>query len=634
MKKRSPEITPPASGVRGKRILVTRPAAQAEALCQLIEQAGGECGRLPLLAIDSEGDAAAQRLRLCEALAWDAWIFTSANAARAFAGLDPLTVSEQDRPAIYAIGAATAAAVRDAGFPRVRSPEGGSSSEALLELAELRDVRGHRFMIVTGAGGRDHLASTLRARGAEVETIALYRRRPLNYEASRVEAEIAIADAIVVTSGEGLDQLWKLTEEALRPMLRHRKLVLPSQRVVEKAVQEYGFESLRVPADLSDQGVLDCLSAWLSPAEASMNETPITPEPTAAPPSEPASAAPGGAPAGGRPAAVLPWMLCLLLSCGLGFAAWHLWHLQQRERLEGEALRSGLTQLQLQTRELESQAATLTGRQTDLARSAQRSNLDLTTLQERFDQSDQVLGRISEELLGGRTRFQLSIVEQLLVNASDRLLLERDVPAAVTALEISDRRLAALNEPRLYKVREAISEERAALMAVPRVDLTSATLSLSSLINRAPQLPLRSAPDRLRSRASANAHSDAEDPWYWRLWDATAAGLKQVFVIRRDDNAKILRLLPPEQQAAAYQILILRLEAARVALLRSDTPAFRSALQSADAWLGEYFRQDDPGVLAASGEFSRLATLDLRPPLPTLGASLDQLRAVLAVEHP
>lgn len=617
---RPPTPVPPT--LAGLRVLVTRPAHQAEPLRRMIEERGGEAPVMPLLTIESAYSDAAARI-LEDALGFDGWVFTSANAVRYAAELE-----SGSWPTLYAVGSATAQALAEAGHAGALVPLAGSSSEGLLALPALQALAGRRYLIVTGEGGRSLLADTLRERGAEVETVALYRRRPVEYDAARVTAEIDMADVIVLTSGGSLEHLWRLTPVAARAGLTRCKLVVPSPRVVEKAL-ELGFAAPLVPDEVADAAIVRSLELWREPPAATqairpdMSETPreTLPEPSAP---LPAAVAPSR-----RASAALAWLLVVCLLGALGYAGWLLWQARSSTAAALEAQTLTLRQLTAQVGELESDAAQLNTRQSDLARVAQRNGIDVASIQGRLDDSEAVMGSLTEELQGGRTRFQLAGVEHLLLLANDRLLLEHDVASAQQALEIADRRLAELNEPRLFKLREALAAERAALAALPRPDLASAALTLSSLIDRAPRLPLHArVPDHFEAHPELGEFP-AGLPWYSRLRASVTEALKSIFTVRRDDNARALRLLPADQEAVVYQVLELKLEGARIALLRGNGAAFRDLLRAAGDWLDEYFKPDDPGVIAAQAELERLQPLDLSPPLPDITRSLALLRAHL-----
>lgn len=326
-------------------------------------------------------------------------------------------------------------------------------------------------------------------------------------------------------------------------------------------------------------------------------------------------------------------LLLLVLIGACAYGGWWLW--QERETLTRSVTQQADSMARQSDRldALESQNVEMSTRQADLSRQADRGGTELGALQTRIDDSLGLIGRISEELSGGRTRFQLISLEHLLLLAADRLLLERDAAGALAALEIVDQRLAALADPRLFPVREAVAQERAALLAVPQPDLVSATLSLSSVIERVPQLPLVAhvpshfeAPDR---RADQATDGTLESGWQ-RLLASVQTTLRSLFTVRRQDPGRSHQLLPPEAEALVYQVLVLKLEGARVALLRRDTVALRDVLRSADAWLDQQFKPDDPGVLAARGEIARLQALELAPNLPDTGRSLAVLRALVA----
>lgn len=336
-------------------------------------------------------------------------------------------------------------------------------------------------------------------------------------------------------------------------------------------------------------------------------------------------------PATGEPASPRRrWWLALPVLAALGAAAW-LWR-------EETALRAQLAEQSAQLRQLgedlnavEVQADLLDTRQLDLATANQRAATQIAEFGGRIDGHDQIVGRLHEQVEGGRAHFQMAVVEQLLILANDRLQLAADVPSAITALAEADTRLAALRDPRLYPVREAISEELVALRAVPLPDLTGAALTLSSLVARAPRLPLAArVPDRFES-VPESVPLPADARWYQRLGASVREALSNVFSVRRN-TGPAPRLLAAEQEALVVQVLALKLEGARLAMLRGDAVSFRDLCNSAAQWLRDYFRADDPGVMAASAELERLAPLDLQPTLPDLTRSLALLRAQLRPE--
>lgn len=249
------------SALQGLHVLVTRPAHQADALCRLLETAGAVALRLPLLEIQPPYDPAAAHDRLAHAADFDWLIFTSANAVRGAAPwltLPPPT----PYPRLACIGFATAAALKAAGCDPALVPAEGSTSEDLLATPAMRDVKGRSVLLVRGEGGRETLPATLAARGAQVETAAVYRRVPVHPAADDVAALLRRADAAIVTSGETLTQLVRVTPACARERLLALQLVVPSARVVQTAI-ELGFGSRPLaPASVSDSDFVDLVVAW------------------------------------------------------------------------------------------------------------------------------------------------------------------------------------------------------------------------------------------------------------------------------------------------------------------------------------------------------------------------------------
>ena len=249
-----------SGSLAGRRVLVTRPAHQAENLCRMIETEGGVAIKLPLLTIEPVANPAEAQRRL--AAAHDLWIFTSANAVRHAAPI----VAGAWAQRIAAIGPATASALAAAGgAAAAATPLAGASSEALLELPELAQLAGRRILIVTGEEGLDVLERGLAARGAVVERAEVYRRVALPYPAEAVVSALRRTDIAIVTSGQSLDHLFRLTPAESRKLLLRKRLVVPSARMLEKA-RELGFTQMpRVAEPASDAAF--CAACAAFPAE-------------------------------------------------------------------------------------------------------------------------------------------------------------------------------------------------------------------------------------------------------------------------------------------------------------------------------------------------------------------------------
>jgi uroporphyrinogen-III synthase len=196
-------MKPLAASLAGRRVVVTRPQAQAEGLARMIREAGGEALCIPAVEI-RELDDPAPFLAMADRLAsFDIAIFVSRNAVRrALALLAPRPWPARLKVATVGMGSREELEAR--GFAGVIAPPAQSDSEALLALPELANVAGKRIVIFRGDGGRPLLGETLAARGASVEYAACYRRvRPEAGEALR-EAWASGVDALTLSSAEGL----------------------------------------------------------------------------------------------------------------------------------------------------------------------------------------------------------------------------------------------------------------------------------------------------------------------------------------------------------------------------------------------------------------------------------------------
>ena len=91
------------------------------------------------------------------------------------------TINNQGR-LIFAVGAGTANKLKAYGVKNVLIPQ-TFNSEGLLAMTELAQVHNKAILIVKGEGGRELLLDTLADRGAQCDTLNVYRRKPLAIQA-------------------------------------------------------------------------------------------------------------------------------------------------------------------------------------------------------------------------------------------------------------------------------------------------------------------------------------------------------------------------------------------------------------------------------------------------------------------
>lgn len=156
----------------GLRVVVTRPAHQAEELCAAFEAAGASVERLPLIEVAPPADPAPLREAAAGLAAYRWVIFTSANAVRALIEAAGDRLPPRLRTA--SVGGATTAALRDAGVEPALEGEGGG--ESLAELIAFVGAGG-KILFPAAEDARPQTAAMLRASGYEVDVVVAYGKR-------------------------------------------------------------------------------------------------------------------------------------------------------------------------------------------------------------------------------------------------------------------------------------------------------------------------------------------------------------------------------------------------------------------------------------------------------------------------
>jgi uroporphyrinogen III methyltransferase/synthase len=237
----------------GTRVLVTRTREQASELSRLLEAQGAEAVELPTIEIVEAGDAGEIGATIDEmrASAYTWAVFTSPNAIAIFMrhlrerGLDARAFG---RARIAAIGPGTAAALDRAGLVADLVPA-EYVAEGLVAAFERRNLRGARILLPRAAGARDTLPDGLRAKGARVDELPLYRaavpRDPDAEGLRRLRAgEI---DVVTFASSSAVRNLAQMLGGDLAPLRRARIAAIGP--VTAAAVRDAGLEVAITPAE-------------------------------------------------------------------------------------------------------------------------------------------------------------------------------------------------------------------------------------------------------------------------------------------------------------------------------------------------------------------------------------------------
>ncbi|HVN55418.1 MAG TPA: uroporphyrinogen-III synthase [Anaerolineaceae bacterium] len=246
------------SGLADKRVLVTRPRAQAEALLEML--AG--LGAVPILFPTIEIGEAEERGPLDRAIAglrayrWV--IFTSANGVAAF--WQRLVALGEDENAfggvrVAAIGPATAQALRERGVTPEFVP-----AEYVAEaiLPGLGNVRGQRILLPRADIARRALVEALEAQGAFPEEIAAYRTLPANPDPAALSELERGVDVATFTSSSTVRNYFLLLGERARELLGEALIVCIGPVTAETA-RSQGLEVGLVAAEYTVDGLVDAL---------------------------------------------------------------------------------------------------------------------------------------------------------------------------------------------------------------------------------------------------------------------------------------------------------------------------------------------------------------------------------------
>lgn len=232
----------------GKTFLVTRVQPQAEALAKILEKAGATAILLPTIAIEHLAPPAPEYNHdACIA------IVTSAHAAHVIKAYHTAKMT------IIAIGPGTQAALEAIGCDAI-TPETTYNSDGVLALPLLQAPITMPITIFTGENPKPQLFNALKARGARVNALYCYRRVLPIIDSTKTLQQLQRQpiDAIISTSVEGLNNLFRLLGEAGAEWLVKQHWLVISEAMVA-AAKQHQITQITLAKDATHEGIINGL---------------------------------------------------------------------------------------------------------------------------------------------------------------------------------------------------------------------------------------------------------------------------------------------------------------------------------------------------------------------------------------
>ncbi|WP_313144209.1 uroporphyrinogen-III C-methyltransferase [Stenotrophomonas sp.] len=309
-----------------------------------------------------------------------------------------------------------------------------------------------------------------------------------------------------------------------------------------------------------------------------------------------------------RPARwLLPLAVVVVLGAA-GYAGWHYWQQQQRDR----AAQAQTTDVQLKGLEATVEALRRDQRATsqrlqDAAATNRVLRDEMLGLSQRSALLEENLTRLTESANQGRQAVQRDEAELLLTQAAQRLAFADDVEGARRLYAQAATALADLPDNDGLNLRQALVQERDALDALGTGPRVQALHRLNAVAQALQGLPSELPPSQAEAAAK---------PW----WQSALAPFVDITPTRLNGP------LTQAERAAADDALQLELTLARAAIERGDRSGRDAALNRVAHWAQRRW-PDSPGLRAQHAELQALRKAPLQAESSVLGSTLQQLRS-------
>ncbi|HEV1994577.1 MAG TPA: uroporphyrinogen-III synthase [Candidatus Acidoferrum sp.] len=247
----------------GKRIVITRSAAQSEALARELSARGAIPVVLPLVSFADPEDFAPLDAAIAEIQRFDWMILTSAQAVRAVVKrgeeLKLSLIRSESKLRIAAVGPVTAEAARQAGLPVEYAAETHTGAALAEELGNR--LQGAKVFLPRSDRANPDLPPALKRHGAHVTEVIAYRTLRATDVDQRKLGQIAAgaADAVLFFSPSAVQYFAALFGGEQLHALQDKLAITAVGPVTANALREAGIRRTVLAADTTAVAVVEAL---------------------------------------------------------------------------------------------------------------------------------------------------------------------------------------------------------------------------------------------------------------------------------------------------------------------------------------------------------------------------------------
>lgn len=223
----------------------------------------------------------------------------------------------------------------------------------------------------------------------------------------------------------------------------------------------------------------------------------------------------------------------------------------------------------------------------------------------------------------------LAEADYLVKLAARKLYLEHDVFSATQLLESADQRIATLNDPNLFPLRQAMANDITALKSLPIIDRDGLVLRLMSLQKQVANLPLANAIlPKATEQKKPVVSADVSD-WKSNLLTSLKE-FSENFITFRTRDGNVIPLLSPKQDFYLRENIVAKLDLAIRAVYDEKDGIYSTALETATQWSDSFFDQNSSSVQQFENTLKSLSQQKVQVTYPVKLQSQDILSKVIA----